>query len=93
MSYLQCVDLEERFIRVLQYLSRGLAHQAQGRQDTVSRYSPPLPAFSTRSAHCRYNPVLGEFFRCRYDYPNDTQGFFIAEQGGDPPHPNVHIPA
>lgn len=27
-----------------------------------------------------YNPVLGEFFRCRYDYPNDTQGFFIAEQ-------------
>ena len=30
---------------------------------------------------CRYNPVLGEFFRCRYDYPNGTQGFFIAEQG------------
>jgi len=27
-----------------------------------------------------YNPVLGEFFRCRYDYPNGTQGFFIAEQ-------------
>jgi hypothetical protein len=27
-----------------------------------------------------YNPVLGEFFRCRYDYPNDTQGFFISEQ-------------
>ena len=30
---------------------------------------------------CRYNPVLGEFFRCRYDYPNGTQGFYIAEQG------------
>jgi hypothetical protein len=28
-----------------------------------------------------YNPVLGEFFRCRYDYPNGTQGFYIAEQG------------
>ncbi|TFK76631.1 Oxysterol-binding protein [Pluteus cervinus] len=27
-----------------------------------------------------YNPVLGEFFRCRYDYPNQTQGFYIAEQ-------------
>jgi len=27
-----------------------------------------------------YNPVLGEFFRCRYDYPNGTQGFYIAEQ-------------
>jgi len=27
-----------------------------------------------------YNPVLGEFFRCKYDYPNGTQGFYIAEQ-------------
>ncbi|THH09428.1 hypothetical protein EW145_g2019 [Phellinidium pouzarii] len=27
-----------------------------------------------------YNPVLGEFFRCRYDYPNGTQGVYIAEQ-------------
>jgi oxysterol-binding protein-related protein 8 len=24
---------------------------------------------------------LGEFFRCRYDYSNGTQGFYIAEQG------------
>ena len=34
----------------------------------------PLTAYS-------YNPVLGEFFRCRYDYSNNTQGFYIAEQG------------
>ncbi|KAH7926205.1 Oxysterol-binding protein [Leucogyrophana mollusca] len=27
-----------------------------------------------------YNPVLGEFFRCRYDYANGTQGFYVAEQ-------------
>ncbi|KAI0043627.1 Oxysterol-binding protein [Auriscalpium vulgare] len=27
-----------------------------------------------------YNPVLGEFFRCRFDYPNGTHGFYIAEQ-------------
>ncbi|KAF7784781.1 hypothetical protein Agabi119p4_946 [Agaricus bisporus var. burnettii] len=27
-----------------------------------------------------YNPVLGEFFRCRYDYADGTQGFYIAEQ-------------
>jgi hypothetical protein len=27
-----------------------------------------------------YNPVLGEFFRCRYDYSNGTRGFFVAEQ-------------
>ncbi|THH32625.1 hypothetical protein EUX98_g1583 [Antrodiella citrinella] len=27
-----------------------------------------------------YNPVLGEFFRCRYDYPDGSKGFYIAEQ-------------
>jgi len=27
-----------------------------------------------------YNPVLGEFFRCTYNYSNGTQGFYIAEQ-------------
>jgi oxysterol-binding protein-related protein 8 len=28
----------------------------------------------------RYNPVLGEFYRCLYTYPNKTNGFYIAEQ-------------
>ncbi len=28
----------------------------------------------------RYNPILGEFFRCRYDYPDGSHGFYIAEQ-------------
>lgn len=27
-----------------------------------------------------YNPILGEFFRCSYNYPNGTRGFYIAEQ-------------
>lgn len=27
-----------------------------------------------------YNPVLGEFFRCSYFYPNGTEGFYVAEQ-------------
>jgi hypothetical protein len=30
---------------------------------------------------CSYNPILGEFFRCRYDYTDGTQGFYISEQG------------
>lgn len=25
--------------------------------------------------------MLGEFFRCRYDYPDGSRGFYIAEQG------------
>lgn len=27
-----------------------------------------------------YNPILGEFFRCRYEYPDGTRGYYIAEQ-------------
>lgn len=27
-----------------------------------------------------YNPILGEFFRCSYTYPNGTKGWYIAEQ-------------
>ncbi|KAH7104257.1 Oxysterol-binding protein [Auriculariales sp. MPI-PUGE-AT-0066] len=27
-----------------------------------------------------YNPVLGEFFRCQYNYTNGTKGYYIAEQ-------------
>jgi hypothetical protein len=28
----------------------------------------------------RYNPVLGEFFRCSYNYSDGTEGFYVAEQ-------------
>jgi len=27
-----------------------------------------------------YNPILGEFFRCRYDYSDGSHGFYVAEQ-------------
>ncbi|BGP02164.1 Oxysterol-binding protein-like protein 7 [Rhodotorula toruloides] len=27
-----------------------------------------------------YNPILGEFFRCRYDYSDGTSAYYIAEQ-------------
>ncbi|GAA5906797.1 OSBP family protein [Sporobolomyces salmoneus] len=27
-----------------------------------------------------YNPVLGEFFRCRYDYPDGTVAYYVSEQ-------------
>lgn len=28
-----------------------------------------------------YNPVLGEHFRCEYEYPDGTKGYYVAEQG------------
>lgn len=27
-----------------------------------------------------YNPILGEFFRCKYEYSDGSSGFFVAEQ-------------
>jgi len=27
-----------------------------------------------------YNPILGEIFRCKYEYPDGTKGFYVAEQ-------------
>lgn len=29
----------------------------------------------------RYNPVLGEIFRCRFEYADGSSGFYVAEQG------------
>ena len=50
-----------------------------------NRESPTIKCLSCQLSLARsYNPVLGEFFRCRYDYPNGTNGFYIAEQGTPP---------
>ncbi|KAH9446381.1 hypothetical protein Pst134EA_030301 [Puccinia striiformis f. sp. tritici] len=27
-----------------------------------------------------YNPILGEIFRCKYEYPDGSLGFYVAEQ-------------
>jgi oxysterol-binding protein-related protein 8 len=60
-------------------LSSWLAHKAKRREEAV-RNPYPYVDFPL-NIHYRYNPILGEFFRCRYDYSNGTQGFYIAEQG------------
>ena len=44
-------------------------------------HRPSVRSWQLSHAHRSYNPVLGEFFRCRYDYPDGTNGFYIAEQG------------
>ena len=51
----------------------------------VSREPPPRGHLTTSLASIRYNPILGEFFRCKYQYPDGTKGFYIAEQGKAPP--------
>jgi len=38
-----------------------------------------------------YNPVLGEFFRCKWKYPNGTTGYYIAEQVSHHPPISVYM--
>jgi hypothetical protein len=74
-------DPEERFIRVLQYYLAGWHIKPKG----VKKPWVTDQQFSCQLSLARsYNPVLGEFFRCRYDYPDGTNGFYIAEQGLSP---------
>jgi hypothetical protein len=71
-------DPEERFIRVLMYYLSGWHIKPKGvKKPYVRLYSRLRPS----NTFHRYNPVLGEFFRCRYDYANGSHGYYIAEQG------------
>ncbi|KAH0838730.1 hypothetical protein J3R83DRAFT_7084 [Lanmaoa asiatica] len=78
-----CTDPEERFIRVLQYYLAGWHIKPKGVKKPYVLVPPHHHARGLTISH-RYNPVLGEFFRCRYDYANGTRGFYVAEQGRPP---------
>jgi len=66
-------------MRVLSYYLAGWHIKPKGvkKPSAVPILFPQHPL----NVCCRYNPILGEFFRCRYDYANGTHGFYIAEQG------------
>jgi len=49
------------------------------RKETVNSTDPTNYCFYL-TIRTRYNPILGEIFRCRYDYPDGTVGYYIAEQ-------------
>lgn len=82
---------------MLQYYLAGWHIKPKGvKKPWVLRFPLHLISFRTlfRRKH-RYNPVLGEFFRCRYDYADGTQGFYIAEQGKSAVHTQprtYHVP-
>jgi len=79
-------DPEERFIRVLMYYLSGWHIKPKGVKKPY--VCIPVPA-AVSNPFGRYNPVLGEFFRCRYDYANGTHGYYIAEQGELPLRPSL----
>jgi hypothetical protein len=79
---------EERFIRVLMYYISGWHVKPKGVKKPYVHWNRFHPMRNTHDSRLgRYNPVLGEFFRCRYDYSNGTRGYYIAEQGVCVPRP------
>jgi hypothetical protein len=57
-----------------------MAHQAEGGEEAVRSFSSQLRPLETYALTYSYNPILGEIFRCRYDYADGTVGYYIAEQ-------------
>lgn len=81
-------DPSERFIQVLRYYLSGWHIKVPGVK------KPSVDRCEIDAHQCRYNPVLGEFFRCRYDYDNGTCAYYIAEQvSHHPPISSVDAPS
>lgn len=61
-----------------------MAQQAKRREEAV-RLMVSVAVFwilvMTRMVGISYNPVLGEIFRCRFEYKDGSSGFYVAEQG------------
>lgn len=56
-----------------------MAHQAPWVSATCNSSEESTIA-DPHSVKKPYNPVLNEFFRCTYYYPDGSQGYYIAEQ-------------
>ncbi|SAM09300.1 hypothetical protein [Absidia glauca] len=63
-----------------------LADQAAALSDPTERFVAVVKYFLSgwhikpKGVKKPYNPVLGEFFRCRYEFKDGSQAYYIAEQ-------------
>ncbi|KAK4689514.1 hypothetical protein P7C73_g599, partial [Tremellales sp. Uapishka_1] len=71
-------DPKARFLAVMSYYLSGWHIKPKGvKKPWASVLSPHCVRSNT---YLRYNPVLGEIFRCSYFYPDGSEGFYVAEQ-------------
>lgn len=78
-------DPNERFIKVLRYYLAGWHIKPKGvcvLQHRLAQYLLHCCRLMSSSQRRKkpYNPILGEIFRCRYEYKDGTRGFYVAEQ-------------
>ncbi|ORZ23270.1 hypothetical protein BCR42DRAFT_480541 [Absidia repens] len=63
-----------------------LADQAAALSDPTERFVAVVKYFLSgwhikpKGVKKPYNPVLGEFFRCRYEFKDGSQAYYVAEQ-------------
>jgi len=73
--------------RITDFLSHSdLVFGAGANQDAEARFVQVMECYlagwhiKPKGVKKPYNPILGEVFRCRYDYPDGTVGYYVAEQ-------------
>lgn len=62
------------------FFSAGKEEDAEKRFLQVTQYYLSGWHIKPKGVKKPYNPILGEVFRCSYNYPNGTKGYYIAEQ-------------
>jgi len=62
------------------YQAKGVSLQSANVVNTNNIESRSRMSMVQVRTDDRYNPVLGEFFRCTYNYPDGSEGLYIAEQ-------------
>ncbi|KAF8323438.1 Oxysterol-binding protein [Clavulina sp. PMI_390] len=73
--------------RITDFMSHpDLIFGAENEQEAETRFLKVLRYYMSgwhnkpRGVKKPYNPVLGEFFRCRFEYKDGSSGFYVAEQ-------------
>ncbi|CAO1613428.1 unnamed protein product [Sympodiomycopsis kandeliae] len=82
-----CLEPRSMLERITDFMSHPDLIFGAGKQEdpaerflAVTRYYLSGWHIKPKGVKKPYNPVLGEWFQCSYKYPNDTEGFYIAEQ-------------
>lgn len=60
-----------------------MAYQAKGKEKKCKWHNFKHTQFQltiSQGVKKPYNPVLGEFYRCKYNYSDGTEGYYVAEQ-------------
>lgn len=76
-------DQVQRFIDVVRYYLSGwhIKPKVKKKKGKFHNFKhAPFQLTISQGVKKPYNPVLGEFYRCKYNYSDGTEGYYVAEQ-------------